>query len=454
MRGVFGKTWVWILVVGLFVPGATRAADHREAPILSSGPLVAADIADVFVFASPQNSDAVVFILTVNPGAGQTTPAPFRDQGKYNLFLDKNGDAKEDARILFDFAAPNADGVQSVKIRSTGLRGLRGQARTGEEAVLKKDVRFVAGVFDDPFFFDQAGFAGEGGRMLCDASSSDSFARGDVAAVVLEVPLSRIGTRKFGVWARTKARGSQVDRMGFAGVGSLLLPEGAQEAFNRGKPKNDTAVFFDLVFDALTGVGSDPADAVTVAGFYLPDILTIDLDQTAVYPNGRRLDDDVIDFTLPFLGGDPPAVTDCVDGNDKPFRDTFPYLAEANGVGVPCFDGDSDGFPIQFPADCDPAGVPLDCNDGNDSIYPGAPELCDTRDFDCDGSIVDEFLNSDNDPAPDCVDIDDDNDGSFDTQDCAPTDPLIHPGAEELCGTGIDEDCDLQIDEPGCVGLP
>ncbi len=437
------------IVLSALVP--VLAADHREAPLLSSGDLASVDIGDLYVFPSPEDSDSVVFVLTVNPGAGLAVPTPFRSQAKYNLMIDKNGDAKEDARITLDFTEPRPDGSQRVKLRSVGLKGMRGQGRTGEDIVVKKDVRLHAGLFDDPFFFDRDGFLGEDGRSLCDGAAADSFARENVSAIVLEVPLSRLGARRFGVWARTRTRGKQVDRMGHAAINSILLPAESRDSFNRGLPKNDTRVFFELVLDALANIGTDPVEASAVAGFYLPDILTIDLDEAAIYPNGRRLEDDVIDFTLPFLGGAPPLVTDCVDANDREFPETFPYLAPANGMGVPCLDADADGFPALDPPDCDPAGVAVDCNDDRDSIYPGAPEACDTRDSDCDGSLVDEFDNSDSDPAPDCVDIDDDNDGSFDDEDCAPTDPTIRPGATEICANGIDENCDGRADEPGCV---
>ncbi len=35
-----------------------------------------------------------------------------------------------------------------------------------------------------------------------------------------------------------------------------------------------------------------------------------------------------------------------------------------------------------------------------------------------------------------------DGDGALDGDDCAPGDPSIYPGAEDLCGDGIDQDCD------------
>ena len=51
----------------------------------------------------------------------------------------------------------------------------------------------------------------------------------------------------------------------------------------------------------------------------------------AGYPNGRRLADDVIDITLQvaegFLLGQKTGLGDKVDMNDKPFLDSFPYLA-------------------------------------------------------------------------------------------------------------------------------
>lgn len=88
-------------------------------------------------------------------------------------------------------------------------------------------------------------------------------------------------------------------------------------------------------------------------------------------------------------------------------------------------DGDGDGF----------AEVDGDCDDTDDSIHPGAPELVDDLDNDCDDE-VDE----------DTDDSDDDGDGFSELMgDCNDTESTIYPGAFEHAD-GVDEDCDGEID--------
>ena len=108
-------------------------------------------------------------------------------------------------------------------------------------------------------------------------------------------------------------------------------------------------------------------------------------------------------------------------------------------------------------ADEDGWNHPVDCNDESATTYPGADEVCDGVDNDCDG-LVDE----------DAVDattwyIDADGDGSGGAQyteeacdapvgyvesgdDCNDLDADTHPGAEEVCD-GSDNDCDGVADE-------
>ncbi len=80
--------------------------------------------------------------------------------------------------------------------------------------------------------------------------------------------------------------------------------------------------------------------------------------------------------------------------------------------------------------------------------HPPSPEERDGMDNDCDKQVDEGYPETDQDGLADCVDPDDDNDGAADGEDCAPLDAAIYPGAAELCD-GLDDDCNGEVDE-GC----
>jgi hypothetical protein len=89
----------------------------------------------------------------------------------------------------------------------------------------------------------------------------------------------------------------------------------------------------------------------------------------------------------------------------------------AHTVSLRVFDGLEDHvvewvITVQWPdADGDGISAETDCDDTDSAIFPGAEELCDTTDSDCDDSLVDGFSDYDGDLIPDCVDPDADGDG-------------------------------------------
>ena len=97
---------------------------------------------------------------------------------------------------------------------------------------------------------------------------------------------------------------------------------------------------------------------------------------------------------------------------------------------APRIDGDGDG-----------SSLPEDCDDSRGGVHPGAAELCDGLDNDCDGA-ADEGWDEDADGFKTC--------GA--APDCDDTDPAAYPGAEDVCD-GIDNDCNGLVDDGGFIDV-
>ena len=312
------------LVVGATAIGISAgAADHLDAPKAASNPSL--DINDVYAFQSPENPDNTVLIMTVNPLAGILSPTEFDEQGAYRIFVDNDGDAKEDVFIPISFEDSNQDGTQEMRVHGWGTD------KVGKAFGLRNGGTAWAGLADDPFFFELAGF-NDGLNFTGD----DFLAGTNVSAIVLELPsdfLTDGGDSNIAVWANTATRqggGGRVDQVGRPAISTVLIPSELKNAFNRTPPHQQFAKYGEMVAETIASLnGGDTATANAIAAVLLPDVLTVDVSSPAGFLNGRGLSDDVIDAELGLLTNGALA-SDGVDANDVPFSDSFPYLAPAH----------------------------------------------------------------------------------------------------------------------------
>jgi hypothetical protein len=203
------------------------------------------------------------------------------------------------------------------------------------------------------------------------------------------------------------------------------------------------------------------------------------LDRIPVYPDEDEDGDGAITAAIWMCADDlsdgwSTTTTDCDDEKDW----VYPGADElCNGIDDDCDgstdeeaidmvavypDGDIDGYGSGLSSvrmcQVDPGWslVNTDCDDGNPGVYPGAEEVCNDVDDDCNGSIDEDAI----DGETLYVDADGDGFGSSASStlscemmsgwstlgtDCDDDEDLIYPGAEETCD-GYDEDCDGVVD--------
>jgi len=120
--------------------------------------------------------------------------------------------------------------------------------------------------------------------------------------------------------------------MGNPAVNVALLPYVEKNAYNAASAKADASLTFanDIIATITQlGLGTSQQNIGLLAGIavFFGDILILDTSAapTNGYPNGRRLQDDVIDTILSVLANG--AVSDGVNANDLPFQTDFPFLA-------------------------------------------------------------------------------------------------------------------------------
>lgn len=125
---------------------------------------------------------------------------------------------------------------------------------------------------------------------------------------------------------------------------------------------------------------------------------------------------------------------------------------EATGidVGSECYDDDGDGYCEQPPC-INTSQTLSDCDDTSTSISPEGIEVLNGVDDDCDGFIDEGTAVFDDDgdgfcESPPCVNA------SGTESDCDDGDYAVYPGATEVCADGVDNNCDGLTNEQNAIG--
>jgi hypothetical protein len=149
---------------------------------------------------------------------------------------------------------------------------------------------------------------------------------------------------------------------------------------------------------------------------------------------------------------------DCDGLIDEGVLLTFYADVDGDGYGDATSSTQACSAPVGYVSDA------TDCNDANAAINPGATEVCNSIDDDCDG-LVDEGVT-----LTFYADVDGDSYGNVNSStqacsapigyvsnatDCDDNNVSINPGAAEICANSIDDNCDGNIDEGcGCLNPP
>lgn len=171
------------------------------------------------------------------------------------------------------------------------------------------------------------------------------------------VPMLDRGPDPFVFSTAAPASYARVDRMGAPVVATVLLPTSEKDRFNQDDPINDgdysefvvptlERLHFELD-DDLAAIGLAPCAVDTcvrqAVPMVVPDVLRLRLAEPDGFPNGRRLEDSVVDriIAVALLDIDTPgdcSGTPCTDdsfvaipinptANELAFSLNFPYLA-------------------------------------------------------------------------------------------------------------------------------
>lgn len=319
-----------VVLASFFGPPALTASDHADPalpaefdPSLVKEP----NITGLFVF--PKDDQLVVIF---NVFRSLSTPAPYElEKYEFVVYMDLHskldfGDAQVRARYGGHVVHP--EGIQPDVTITIGLSDRAELAEKRIEGLQHPEaVRWYAGVRDDPFIFPP-------------------FFGVNVISMVMSIPLSSFpaGQQDWILWGVTRRKGSDeiLDHIG-RGLRTQLPRFGI---INNLPPSQHLARIEKAAHSGLTvrqkimqyvAPLTNLYDYIEAIRYYdlEPDVCVYTSRYPALFPNGRKLEDDIAGIACDF--GDCILVELAISAaktlprptaNDKPLPAEFPFLAE------------------------------------------------------------------------------------------------------------------------------
>src|SRR5437764_2835 len=265
-------------------PQAGNASSHREAPLISEDP--SADNTDLYAFRSPDKPDTFTIVSNWIPGedpAAGPNYYTFSPSARYNIYVDRNGDGKPDVTFRVRFQRKP------------------GQFFLGDTAQPYTATKIVGG---------KSSVVANGPAPL-DRTAPRSPSRHASRLSTTLITEAAIPPTKTDLWNRLTPA---TDKHSEQYYSSPILAAVINKPYNLGVKETDRS---DLVAVLLTGL-KEPN--LNYTGPTLADELRLNLSipptapdkvnrmgvlggDLAGYPNGRRLEDDVIDITEQAVAG-------------------------------------------------------------------------------------------------------------------------------------------------------
>lgn len=291
-----------VIIVILSTSITAIASDHADTSLHIEAGRHDARITDLYAFTKNGN---LILILNVDPTVPEgATTYKFPTDVEYTFYIDNDASVSSQGVIL-NSSEIEEDIVISIRFGNDGKARINDEITISSVLSVPFLVLFSCASSDDVNIEDAITNFFAGPR-------DDPFIRGprigaNVASIVLEIPLVAVvkNNNPLLIWATTS-----VDN--FAG--------GFQE--RGGGP------FTSMLNDLLNFI--HPSEDFSELGIQ-SDVLVLDTTKSSAFPNGRVLEDDVMDIVCPgvcdnLIANDAPFPSE----NDKPFLNDFPYLAPPN----------------------------------------------------------------------------------------------------------------------------